>query len=499
MAGESFFPDEVLGLIDPWHGLYRAADGMIEAANTVKTANKGTPPDLLRSVPTASASPSLVSLPDGSSMLVRIPGLPAPTTPAAELAAGRTWLNYNILAGWSQRLAGNILIGWIYIAADGSRWRVAVNPTASHTGTAGRVSFEIVLYRFGEFGSAAGSDPVQVINVASTSYAVRTALAGGLTFYPSTMLDDVTETGNKALYTVSHALGGAIPGRAALAVVELTLAGIPPSATATASRLAQDAGLTNSAPTPTVTYKTGYWEPVSGSYVSHIISGPTPGPNYVTPYVVGLVSGAASVARDDLIGARYSSQGAAELITLSLAASSTYTGDVTGGTLADRQTLYAGFTCTGSQSISGSAILKANGAALYTASWSFSANGTASGQTQSGPRTATFNGSSTSDNAGGVIAGGTPGGFGVFGFPVAIGDFLGIRYSNSLYGLGLTSPVDLGNPNSARTYWRLPVFGKLGSDNSIKVSASAAVGDRFATEHPVTGQIVRSDSGVCFL
>lgn len=499
MAGESFFPDEVLGLIDPWHGLYRAADGMIEAANTVKTAIKGTPPDLLRSVPTASASPSLVSLPDGSSILVRIPGLPVPTTPAAELSAGRTWLNYNILAGWSQRLAGNILIGWIYIAADGSRWRVAVNPTTSHTGIAGSVSFEIVLYRFGEFGSAAGSDPVQVINVASTSYAVRNALAGGLTFYPSTMLDDVTETGNKALYTVSHALGGAIPGRAALAVVELTLAGIPPSATATASRLAQDAGLTNSAPTPTVTYKTGYWEPVSGSYVSHIISGPTPGPNYVTPYVVGLVSGAASVARDDLIGARYSSQGAAELITLSLSASSTYTGDVTGGTLADRQTLYAGFTCTGSQSISGSAILKANGAALYTASWSFSANGTASGQTQSGPRTATFNGSSTSDNAGGVIAGGTPGGFGVFGFPVAIGDFMGIRYSNSLYGLGLTSPVDLGNPNAARTYWRLPVFGKLGSDNSTKVAASAAVGDRFATEHPVTGHIVRADNGVCFL
>ena len=54
---------------------------------------------------------------------------------AADDAAGRTWINYGIIAGFNRRLYGAALSdtglspaqGWIYVDDDGDRWMVRIS------------------------------------------------------------------------------------------------------------------------------------------------------------------------------------------------------------------------------------------------------------------------------------------------------------------------------------------------------------------------------------
>lgn len=124
---------------DTSHGLYSAATGQI----TTPT------PDAVQI-----ACPGVQPL-GTDSFVLRIPGTPAvpertPEEIAADDAAGRTWINYGIIAGFNRRLYGAALSdtslspaqGWIYVDDDGDRWMVRIS----------FADFSVLRLRFRRFG-----------------------------------------------------------------------------------------------------------------------------------------------------------------------------------------------------------------------------------------------------------------------------------------------------------------------------------------------------------
>ena len=122
-AGESFDLDTIDRFGDPWHGLLRS--GVIELPNSTTRAPVGTLPN------------------DGSSHTIKIPGAAAVTTSAADATAGMTWLNYALMTGNDHCVYGLPLgnVSWIYIDADDLPWRAELSGSGS--------SLTITLTRFG--------------------------------------------------------------------------------------------------------------------------------------------------------------------------------------------------------------------------------------------------------------------------------------------------------------------------------------------------------------
>lgn len=91
--------DQVAKFGDPWHGLYRFGRQELPNGSTRVPAV----------VPTG-----------GDCIEIRVPGQPAVSNEADDTAAGRTWLNYGILAGTNHVLYGKALgdMSWVYVAAD---------------------------------------------------------------------------------------------------------------------------------------------------------------------------------------------------------------------------------------------------------------------------------------------------------------------------------------------------------------------------------------------
>lgn len=100
--------DEILKLGDPWHGLIQGG--------TVRLPNGATRPATRPGIGNGSV---YALIPHGVT--------PAATADAADVAAGRTWLNYGLLAGsclYEQNISANRQ-SWVYIAPDNSLWRVS--------------------------------------------------------------------------------------------------------------------------------------------------------------------------------------------------------------------------------------------------------------------------------------------------------------------------------------------------------------------------------------
>lgn len=99
--------DEILKLGDPWHGLIQGG--------TMRLPNGATRP---------AARPGLVN--GNLYALVPYGVTPTESADAADVAAGRTWLNYGLLAGFCLYEQSIAVYGasWVYIAPDNSTWRV---------------------------------------------------------------------------------------------------------------------------------------------------------------------------------------------------------------------------------------------------------------------------------------------------------------------------------------------------------------------------------------
>jgi hypothetical protein len=99
--------DQITKLGDPWHGLIQGG--------TMRLPNGATRP---------AARPGLVN--GNLYALVPYGVTPTESADAADVAAGRTWLNYGLLAGFCLYEQSIAVYGasWVYIAPDNSTWRV---------------------------------------------------------------------------------------------------------------------------------------------------------------------------------------------------------------------------------------------------------------------------------------------------------------------------------------------------------------------------------------
>lgn len=92
----------------------------------------------------------------GDCMDVAVPGMPAVTTPAQDVAAGREWRNYALMSGASHSFCGTRLGGnrFIYVAQDGSVWLASLDSLVNDS------TLKMTFRRFGQFGQPAV--PIQV-------------------------------------------------------------------------------------------------------------------------------------------------------------------------------------------------------------------------------------------------------------------------------------------------------------------------------------------------
>lgn len=111
---ELHYLDQIECFGDPWHGLYRF--GRTELPNSTNR------------VPAAHPS-------GGDCFEVRVPGTLPATNSAEDIAAGRTWLDYGLVAGENHTFYGAALgaMSWVVIAEDGTSMRATV--AISHVST----------------------------------------------------------------------------------------------------------------------------------------------------------------------------------------------------------------------------------------------------------------------------------------------------------------------------------------------------------------------------
>lgn len=221
------------------HGLWHADTGNITTPGAVEIPTRGAAPIGTR----------VFEADHGDAIPVRVPGTPAIVRSSeqisADTAAGRTWLDYAVLAGGARRLYGHELgaRAWIYCAPDGSRWLARLG-TGSPT--------QLTLQRFGEIpGRAADADPAQAAFVEFSSMPTLTASP-----WPSlefNVVDDVCSDGSEAIVTVgyhycqSNIIGEGFPANWGLrwpsGVYRVGIAGTPPAAVVTVTPMYADNGL----------------------------------------------------------------------------------------------------------------------------------------------------------------------------------------------------------------------------------------------------------------
>lgn len=165
----------------------------------------------------------------GETHRLAVPGVPVvertSEEQAADAAAGWQWRNEAILSGAQQELFGRALAGWIYVAPDGSRWRVqcvALNENTDHT--IGPITLTVTLSRFGDFGKAAEQYSYAVsLTDWGTAYGAAPTKA-------RLMIDAIKPDGSAAIVMVHERQIAQLQIRWPHAFLELTISGHAASA-----------------------------------------------------------------------------------------------------------------------------------------------------------------------------------------------------------------------------------------------------------------------------
>jgi hypothetical protein len=145
---------------------------------------------------------------------------------AYDASLGHEWRNYALISGTTRQLYGRALGtgAWVYLPAAGNAFRLQLASTLSASGNAsgGAVSlrFSIKPMFFGE-GAAAITDRTLDVSLSNIG---QPQWNGSADFTPSIALATQSETGAKALFTVSYS--GAIVGWLLATVIGTTQAGI---------------------------------------------------------------------------------------------------------------------------------------------------------------------------------------------------------------------------------------------------------------------------------
>lgn len=485
----------------PWHGIWRAETGKVTSPTGVQFTPPGNPPYV----------PDYLSLLDnglGAATLLQKPGLPVPTTAPAEAAKGMSWTNYAILSGLIRRLYGRSLgADWIYFAPDGSRWLVSPGTSVSGSGASLTVSVSLSFKRFGEIGAAA-ANPVQSLNV-STAMDVQSYAANGFGNGNGCGIEDINPTGSRALLGASKVPWlGQVPGgyaaeRWIYGITELVIAGTPPAATATLTVLASDAsGCWDQV------QRTGQFQHVyfaESGLTSVVNDSPSYLPQGMNPYRFRRARASYNDVERlrKMIGARYQA-GSPQVIYFDVERRWTGGGSISSaGSVWDRYK----FDCSGQMTYTAKII--AGGSEIQAVSYAISSTSNAVSyldhELDWGLQFETTGSCSWT----GGVTGGTS--FSGSSEPFVVGtqaedhydsgQMAGfwahpVRYSPTTYGLVWKTPQLAGSPES----WTVgPVSGAIGSDGSTLVASSLYTAALYASEHPVTGQIVRSTSPVCWV
>lgn len=440
---------------DPWHGLWSSASGNITTPSAVEVPMVGFEPD-----------GGFSDRAFGDCFLVQIDGLPVPSNPPSEAALGRTWLNYAMISGADHRLYGRNLsmFGWIYIDPAGNPWLAKISDTLPSDGVFTSYAPTITFKRFGVFG---GDPMTSVVTPTAATGLFNKGADASATGPMFIHTEDIHTNGRKVILCLSRwyvdtALG--VNRRYIGGMVLLEVSGTPPTATVTLTKLLDFNQVDGSSQTVTSevgSEATTYW------------------------------SRAKTESSWAIYGARFSSAGAVQYVT----------GQAENTLFADRTKVlptgsFGTATTTGRVSIS------IGGSEVWSADVTSSLNWNESvwsGETTLDSETTTTSGPYESLLLELHFAGG--GGFSALYGQVSA-PFIGasayggwtllpLRYTNTVYGL-YTRPA--GECRFG------PLWGRIGSlGGTITTTPTATHKPIYCSEHPVTGQIVRSTSPVAWL
>ena len=481
-AIESLLLDELVQWGDPWHGVWRGDTLKIHTPNGPVVDCPGVAPD---------QSPWGTS---GDCWKLQIPGLATPTNDAADVTAGRTWLNYAIISGYFQRLYGKSGAA-IYLDPSNKPWRIQLSPSWSFSGSPainGSAMMSLNLVEFGKIGDTGVS---QALAQQSVSFGIMTPTTGTEGMW----IEDMTSDGRSLLFHVS--CWWANSQRRCLGIFKLDISGTPPAASFTWTKLADEASTGSDTASATVQFKTAqykstftngnygppyYWEYQSSNNVP-VNTWPT------STHVVSSMSYTRTI--NQLMGGRFDGA-TAKVMTLSAVQTASGSGDIAGAGTS------SSFTASGSFSYTCTWSIKAAGTVLFSQSETGSATRSGSGDVYNmGAAIETVNGSMTFDGVTTTVSGsGVPWeskwinwqSWPYMGISPGVNiDWVkGLRYSNSLYGLLYALGVNVKFMGCAV---------KIGSDSSTKTATSYTGGPRYASEHPVSGQIVWDTVPVCWV
>ncbi len=533
LPSKLFFLDEVVKFGDTCHGLWDSTTGKVTTATSVVIDLTGdTPNSGQGGLSTGTGRLSEY----GNCRLLQVPGMAAASNTTADTTAGRTWLNYGLIAGGAQRLYGKSTgLSCIYVAPDKSRWSVTINGTG---GWNARV-LSLVLRRFGEIGVAAQTQNIALgtwdLTVTNNRFgnAINYSNAGTDAHVPL-FLEDFKDNGSKLVFSRGHWENGKAASsvlddswaRNIYSIYELTISGQPPAATAAFVEIVNQAASATLSNSVTLDYTHYYqWHNadiggVDGGFGTlEQQSQPTEDPAYPEvyptnwvagqPYIIGwwhrLTGVSQTLDAEVVIGARYSAAGAVEIMKkklhLTTSASGTFvaTFDTTPGPTQGHQTTNASV----SQSQSGYIACMAGANELsrvsFTASMSVtevSANNVWTTLIRS--ETATL-GSLTASSTG-ININISPcdsESEGKLNFDWKGHSVKAVRYSNAVYGILREGYYTAQYPyNGQKVFFR--VDGKIGADTAT-LTPSTSGWPVHCTEHPVTGTVVRATAPVCWV
>lgn len=475
----------------PWHGLWRRSNGKIT-----------TPAGQVFDAP---FDPYLID--SGECWMVKIDGLPEVTTTADEANQGKTWLNYALLCGRGRALYGKSLgdNGSIYIDGHGQPWLMRCNVAGSRT--VGLIEATVSLRRFGVAGPVATQHNYATV---SAGFQIDPAYP-----YPNSgggwgVHLDMSRDGRRHLIGVVRD-GTPVPndwlGYACIAL--LTVSGSPDDddVNVTVNVLA-DEGDENWDSTPVYSgigaaypyynFETGETGVAHGVDYTDIPAG-----------MIGMTQGLPgglekTVSRHLIGGARFSAAGAAEIVMFRALYHRLLV-------IIDEVFGFKSYTQAGTDTESVTMKLEINGVGVNEAglkrvtefSQTIAVGAVA---VMSAVETTSEGGNTHVRPYGGEAHISSSGRNGFFGFSVAYSHELekygkALRLSNTVYGLRSWgySTTTLEISNSRFIFG--PAVGVIGQDTTTIAVDAAMYSSHpdYASEHPVTGEVIRSTTPVCWV
>lgn len=470
----------------PWHGVITHGTGKL-------MTNGGIEVDAVGTLPLDDET----GRGRGKLMTVKVPGMPAVTTPPAAAALGWQYLNYGILSGGENRLYGKNLGArrWIYIAPDGTPWWVSFSMAFSGDvvppGFTGNIT--INFYRFGQFNVVSASFSATVSGV---SFPLSTAeVSLGFTGFDDAdaiiYLNDVSSDGSKALFSICliEPAGEFQPNQRHYHFFEVVLSGNAPSFSATATVIKRPSEIVQASQSSSNLMQWWGYDGVTHTWslVREDVSSNPPLPFQFDYSQVVAVDQA--FFRRGIFAAHYDTSDALVYWTYEVSAIVESTGTFTPNSGSET------FTSTATSTETNSIKIMRNGTVMWSANAesSFSSSATEAGGSTSGTYTiGDIAGSYGYDFGAGATAGANfvfqvYGTAAITGLGLASGFQSGTRFYPFRYTNTLVGPVKLNSTGSAL----LAAFGKWASD------AGSVAGTHFyGAENPVTAAIVRRDSPI---